>query len=194
MSEKHPIMVPHWVLAALKRKQMSVVDVLDYSKVRQVLSAEDAAMLLNLQQLYVAPFIQDNYFGYLLSSWESSANAEQKVELTSTVVPLSYSEGSKESNLLRLKKDERVFQDILVIDQPNQQVFELVDFNREAFAIILNPGFVDSVREPAVQMELVKAILKLFYVYFKAYQVSSHNIFASYVKLLNGVVWGRAAF
>lgn len=187
-------MVPHWVLAALKRKQMSVVDVLDYSKVRQVLSAEDAALLLNLQQLYVVPFIQDNYLGYLLSSWEGSANAEHKVELYSTVVPLSYSEGSKESNLLRLKKDEAVHMDILGIDQPDRPVFELVDFNREAFAIVLNPGFTDSVKEPAVQMALVKAILKLFYVYFKAYEVSCHNIFAAYVKLLNGVVWGRPAF
>lgn len=193
MPEKHAIIVPHWVLAALKRKQMSLVDVLDYSKVRQVLSVEDAATLLNLQQLYVAPFLQDNYFGYLLSSWESSANAEQKVELISTVVPLSYSEGNKESNLLRLKKVERS-QDIFTSEQPDQQVFELVDFNREAFALVLNVGFADAVKESAVQMNLVKSILKLFYVYFKAHEVSSHNIFAAYVKLLNGVVWGRPAF
>lgn len=172
---------------------MSLVDVLDYSKVRQVLSVEDAATLLNLQQLYVAPFLQDNYFGYLLSSWESSANAEQKVELISTVVPLSYSEGNKESNLLRLKKVERS-QDIFTSEQPDQQVFELVDFNREAFALVLNVGFADAVKESAVQMNLVKSILKLFYVYFKAHEVSSHNIFAAYVKLLNGVVWGRPAF
>lgn len=191
MLEKHPIMVPYWVSSALKRKQMSMVDVLDYSKVRQVLSAEDAAMLLNLQQLYVAPFIQDNYLGYLLSSWESSASVEQKVELNSTVVPLSYSEGSKESNLLRLKVDNGNFNDSLVDDRPNQSVFELVDFDRSAFAIIMNKGFTDSVAEPTGQMTLVKAILKLFYVYFKIDLVSSHNIFATYVRLLNSVVWNR---
>lgn len=184
-------MVPYWVSSALKRKQMSMVDVLDYSKVRQVLSAEDAAMLLNLQQLYVAPFIQDNYLGYLLSSWESSASVEQKVELNSTVVPLSYSEGSKESNLLRLKVDNGNFNDSLVDDRPNQSVFELVDFDRSAFAIIMNKGFTDSVAEPTGQMTLVKAILKLFYVYFKIDLVSSHNIFATYVRLLNSVVWNR---
>ncbi len=192
MQEKCPILVSFWVANALKRKGLALKEILDYAKVRQVLSIEDAAGLLSLQQLYVAPFIKDNYLGHLLSSWERSCTQELRRELDSSVVPLSYSEGSKESNLLRLIKEEgndnNIFADSLFVS-PSQQPFEIVDFDRDAFAVVLYPGFTASVLQRDGQLSLVRAILKLFYVYYDVYKVSSHNIFSTYVKLLNDMVY-----
>lgn len=185
MSYKHPIIVPYWVATAFSRKKVSLNKCLDYATVRDILAIEDVAAFLNLQQLHAVPFIKENYFGHLLSSWESSVQPELRKELDSTIVPLSYSEGSKERNLLRLSKD------YIDPDQPNQSVFELIDFERDSYALVLNPGFTEDVAKHDTQLSLVKAMLKISYVYSNVNRVSSENVFKTYVKLLSDVVWGR---
>lgn len=198
LSEKSPVLIPYWVVRVLKRNSLSLSDVLDYNKIRNVLSIEDAADLLSLQHLYVAPFIDRNYFGRLLNSWEESASGDLKRELVSSVISLSYSEGSKESNLLRLNKDHtddditRFGNDTESSDK-GQPAFELVDFDRNVFALILKPGFTEYVSTYKGQIELVTAMLKQLYVYYKVHKVSSTTLFDSYVKLLEGKVWGRVS-
>lgn len=198
LSEKSPVLIPYWVVRVLKRNSLNLTDLLDYNKIRNVLSIEDVADLLSLQHLYVAPFLDRNYFGRLLNSWEESASGDLKRELVSSVISLSYSEGSKESNLLRLNRDAPndafsrfdADSETTVKDQP---AFELVDFDRNVYALILKPGFTEYVSTYKGQIELVTAMLKQLYVYSKVNKVSSTTLFSSYLKLLEGKVWGRVA-
>lgn len=196
MANKDPILIPYWVANAFKRKQLPLAHCLDYAKVRQVLSPEDLATLLNLQQLRAISFLGNDYYGQLLSSWSKSAGVDLRNELDSTVIPLSHSKELEGRNLFRLSKDylaeQRYFQDSLNLDHnTNQEVFELNDFERDSYALILHPGFIDEIVQYDTKMKLVKAMLKVSYVHFETPQVSSQSVFATYVGLLNDKVWGR---
>lgn len=195
MAVKDPILIPYWVASAFKRKQLPLSNLLNYKMVRQVLSLEDVAMLLNFQQLRAVDFLNRPYDSCLLSSWNKSCD-DLRNELDSTVVQLSHSKQMEERNLFRLKPDYLVDQqwsnDCLTMDtSTNQEVFELNDFERESYGIVIYPGFVQAIEQYECKLNLVKAMLKISYVYLDKHKVSSNGIFATYVSLLNDKVWGR---
>ena len=195
MANKNPIVIPYWVANAFKRKQLPLAHCLNYVKVRQVLSLEDVATLLNAQQIKSLEFLKGDYNSQLLSNWNKSCE-DLRNELDSTVLPLSHSKQLEERNLFRLSKDYTADQswtadDLNLDNNVNQEVFELNDFERDSYAMILNPGFVESIAQYDTKMKLVKAMLKISYVYLDTHSVSSENVFATYVGLLNDKVWGR---
>lgn len=190
---KQIVLIPYWVELAFRRKNLPLNSILDYGVVRTVLSIEDAAQLLNLQHLYVAPFLMDCYANHLLSSWGSSCTQELKVELDSSVTPLSYSGEFKENNFLKLRGDydhDYYGIDNSAVADKNKPAYELVDFERKSLALVLKPGFIDYVNTSQGKYSLITALLKLFYVYSKVSSVSMTKVFSEYIKVLNAKVWG----
>lgn len=175
------ILLPYWAEKVLKRNKLSLKDILDYEKIRKFFSMEDLASLLSIQETSVLEtFKLISLRTVLLSSWEKTSGA-LKVELGSTVLPLSYSEEVKRYVTQRLTAEENAAsQDV------KNSVYRVVDIERNTFCIVLKPGFTKLHESSESLLEFVRDILKVFYVYHKVEDVSREPIFKTYLNLLEG--------
>ena len=152
---------------------------MNYGTVSKLMSKEDLGGLLCLQHLEDIEVLRNTYDGYLLSSWEKTIGCN-KVELGSTVIPLSHSEEIKNQVLsrlaLRTKTDEF---------SEKQPVFRIVDIERNVLAVVMHEGFLDSLKDDAGKLTLIEELLKLFYVYCKYEEAAKTSLFSTYVKLLS---------
>lgn len=197
MTTKNPIVIPYWVANAFKRQRLPLAGILNYQVASEILSLEDRATLLNLQQFRPLDYVKGYYSTHLLSSWTTSAQGDSRIELDSTVVPLSHSKPLEDRNVLRLSQNyvasQNSLNDTIGLDHiTDQEVFELNDFARDSYALILQPGILEALGTYETKMKLVKAMLKISYGYFDTHKVSTENVFSAYVVLLNDKVWGRA--
>lgn len=154
---------------------------MNYSSLSKIMAKEDLGGLLCLQQLENIDLLQNTYNGYLLSSWEKTIENCNKVELGSTVIPLSHSEEIKNQVLSRLASSGQQTNP----DVPLAPVFRIVDIERNAFAIVINEGFLDSLQNDQGKLTLIEELLKLFYVYCKFEDVAKTSLFSTYVNLLS---------
>lgn len=178
---KELVFVPYWIYQSLRRKSLGVSTVLDYSKMRECFSMNDCAVLLTLQEDHngIVPFSNKHWFGHLLSSWNKSATSAQVLELDSTVRPLSHGNGIREEILTRLEESD-------VEDIPP---YEIVDVERGCAFVILYPGFVSALIQPDAKLDMIKKVLKVFYVHGTVQEVSRTDMFSDYVTMLNQKVW-----
>lgn len=173
------ILVPFWIEKALKRNNFSLRSILNYDTLVGIMSKEDLSEMLCLQHLENVDVLQ--YFnGYLLSSWERTIDNCDKVELGSTVIPLSHSETIKNQVLSRLALKANV-------DNSSNcnPVFKIVDIERNTFAIVLYEGFIESIGNDSGKLALIEELLKLFYVYCKVEDVANTSLFSTYIDLLS---------
>ena len=188
---KEIVFVPHWMAATIRRKGMSITSLLDYSKIRQIFSLNDLAGLLCVQDgtgentannnNVIVPFSNKHWFGHLLSSWNKSATSAQALELDSTVKPLSHSDDVRGEILSRFEEVDDM--------QDDRPFFELIDVERGCVFIIMNPGFIKGLQDPEVKFDLVRKILKVFYVHNSVRDVSRTDMFGDYVAMLEGKIW-----
>lgn len=175
------ILIPFWAEKVLKRNKLSLKDILDYEKIRKFFSLEDLAGLLSIQEnTEIETFKLITLRTVLLSSWEKTSGA-LKVELGSTVIPLSYSEEVKSyvSQMLNASDD-------VASQNVQDSVYRVVDIERNTFCIVLKPGFSALHESSEALLNFVKDILKVFYVYHKVEDVSKEPIFKTYLTLLEG--------
>lgn len=144
------------------------------------MSKEDLGGMLCLQHLENIEVLSNTRNGYLLSSWEKTIENCNKVELGSTVIPLSHSEEIKNQVLSRI-----VLKTKTDPDAKTPPVFRIVDIERNVFAIVLYEGFLESLVGDSGKLVLIEELLKLLYVYCKIEDVAKTDLFTTYVKLLS---------
>lgn len=170
------VLVPFWIENVLKRNKLSCRDLLQYDTVRSLMSVEDTASLLATQSCTKLKMFE-NYNNILLSSWEKSNNPKSRYELGSTVTHLSCSEDIRTSVFNRLVSDE--------YPQDDSDKFKIIDIDRNIFCIVLYEGFITSMIKEAMQLNLIRDILKISYMYRRVHEVSEYPIFDDYLNLLN---------
>ena len=176
MKTKAMVIVPYWVENVLKRNRLAFTEVLNYGKMRGLMSVEDLSAFLYLQRADKIDLFKNAVNTYLLSSWEQTRSSDEKTELVSVVVPLSYSEETVNDVVERLSQ---------VQEDTEQNAYDIVDFAREAFVVVLRKGFMQSMATPVKQLDFVRDLLKLYYCYYEPHEVSSLQIFQNYLDRLN---------
>lgn len=176
MKTKAMVVVPYWVENVLKRNRLNFTDLLQYGKMRDVMSVNELSAFLTVQHTGRIPVINNIVNTYLLSSWEQTRSSDEKTELDSVVVPLSYSEETVSDVVERLSQ---------VQEDTEQKPYEIVDFAREAFVVVLRKGFMQDMLNPTKQLDFVRDLLKLYYCYYEPHEVSSLQIFQNYLDRLN---------
>jgi hypothetical protein len=151
---------------------------------REIFSIEDLTELIALQAgaNSIVP-ISRYYEGRLLNQWMSSANATQKVELDSTLIPRSCSDDVRKDAFSRLTEET---------EDDESNAYEVVNTERGLVFVILNPKFSEAIASADEQLEFLRKILKVFYVYQTPKEVAYSGVFSDYVSLLNKSVWGTA--
>ncbi len=176
MKTKAMVLVPYWVENVLKRNRLKFADVLNYAKMRELMSVEDVSAFLHFQSTgQIAP-LQNVECSILLSSWEQTRSANDPTELASVVIPLSQSEATATDSIQRFRAPA------MDLDVP---VYQLVDVEREVLIVVIREGFAEVMQDNAKALDFLRDVLKQYYVYLEVHQVSSLQVFRNYLERLN---------
>jgi len=178
LHEKQFILVPYWAAEALRRQQKDLRELINFDTVRQSFSTSDLAGLLALQtqfgRLVGDP---DGYYDSftLGNKWEQTAQQpDSRALLKNTVLPLSCDNGLSQDHHHRLfSADAERARDELP--------FITYDVAPDVGAIVIYPGrFTDTVLGD-LQYTVLKAILKVLYVYNTYNEVARTPWFRQYL-------------
>lgn len=176
MKTKAMVLVPYWVENVLKRNRLKFTDVLNYAKMRELMSVEDVSAFLHFQTTdWIAP-LRGAECSILLSSWEQTRSANDPTELASVVIPLSQSEATASDAM------QRNLVPAMDLDIP---VYQLVDVEREALIVVIREGFSEVMQDNAKALDFLRDVLKQYYIYMDVHQVSTLQVFRNYLERLN---------
>ena len=170
------VLVPYWVENVLKRNRLKFTDVLNYAKMRELMSVEDVSAFLHFQTTdWIAP-LRGAECSILLSSWEQTRSANDPAELASVVIPLSQSEATASDAM------QRNLVPAMDLDIP---VYQLVDVEREVLIVVIREGFSEVMQDNAKALDFLRDVLKQYYIYMDVHQVSTLQVFRNYLERLN---------
>lgn len=176
MKTKAMVLVPYWVENVLKRNRLKFTDVLNYAKMRELMSVEDVSAFLHFQTTdWIAP-LRGAECSILLSSWEQTRSANDPTELASVVIPLSQSEATASDAM------QRNLVPAMDLDIP---VYQLVDVEREVLIVVIREGFSEVMQDNAKALDFLRDVLKQHYIYMDVHQVSTLQVFRNYLERLN---------
>lgn len=176
MKTKAMVLVPYWVENVLKRNRLKFTDVLNYAKMRELMSVEDVSAFLHFQTTdWIAP-LRGAECSILLSSWEQTRSANDPAELASVVIPLSQSEATASDAM------QRNLVPAMDLDIP---VYQLVDVEREVLIVVIREGFSEVMQDNAKALDFLRDVLKQYYIYMDVHQVSTLQVFRNYLERLN---------
>jgi hypothetical protein len=175
VKQKNLVLIPFWIEKVLKRNNLPVSESLNYSKLSGLLSLSDLSAFLFFQNCdSFNIFVNEN--SALLSSWEQTCQDELRVELDSTVVPLSFKEEAT-----------RYVEESFAVNSEASDTYRVVDLDRENYGIVIYPGFPEYVNENRNRVKVIEDLLKVLYKYFELHEVSNTDIFKSYLKQLHSL-------
>jgi hypothetical protein len=162
------IIIPGWIYRAINKNKLNIIDVLNYSKIRSVLSIDDMAELV-----YMNDQFQIN--GYYLANTSYATTLlnltpAQKAELDNSVRPLSLTEEIATSAKAKLTLSNRM----------SECVYQFVTIDNNLF-VILNEGFLTSIQNDDRMHEFVKLYLKECYAMTSIKEVSTYDLFKLYL-------------
>jgi hypothetical protein len=181
--KKKVVLIPHWIQETLRRNPMvTLADCVDFTKMRELLSVSD---LVGFSALQGEPFGKkligpDIYFGDLVMLWFASIpndNRELNEFLGRTVCALDNQES------FRKELEGRLFEAEARLPQ-YESPFCVHDLTPEVVGVVLYPGFFVGTNTKELQLELLRAILKVLYVYDTYSEVAQTSLFKRYLELL----------
>lgn len=183
MTTKTVLAIPYWLWEKLRRHGLSLSTLGDLNKLSQTLCMEDLAAIfaLNRQLVDVPPF-KENVSSYelfdLWNRWRAAKN--KNFEILET---MAYSKGVEQELCDRLSVDNQLDDR----DPDKGTKYKLIDCEREYCALVVYPGFFESLAAPNFQYGLAKRLLEIFYVYFGAVKCFELPLYGGYIKLLQSL-------
>ena len=178
---KSVVLIPHWVQETLNRHKLQLGDVLDFQKIRVLLSIQDLAGLLAtecFEALCYGASIPDQSSYPLRAAWFKSASAEQQVEV-SRIDMLSMDSSVQNDIRNRLFTPESR-------DDRYEKPFITYDLSPEIAAAVIYPGyFVDGEEYSETSLCLIESVLRVFYAYDSHHAVARSELFKQYLLLLS---------
>lgn len=161
--------LPGWVHRALLRNKLNILDLMDYSKVRKVLSIDDLAEWFYLNDhLTVDKCKLSNTF---LDFHFHSMTEQQRSEFSVSILPQSASEDVAASAKAKLDGSYPM----------NDSSYEFIYVDNILY-VVLNEGFNKILEKPESLMEFVKEYLKKCYEYLPVNEVSKLPIYKLYLR------------
>lgn len=173
------LLLPPWVVASLKRHDLTVSDVLDFPKIRTILSMNDLISVLALQSFGDMVVGSRDIIagpGSVICEWMNSCGGSEgdKAYLEKNIVPFQYDQISKEAVKTRLfSKDSSE----PVSDKP-YEVHALGDIG---LGVVIYPGYFHDLLAMDLRRNLLRDMLRQLYAYEEQTVVASQPIFRSYL-------------
>lgn len=169
LSPVNIFVVPGWIYRSVLRNKLNTIDMLDYSKVRDVLSLTDMAEWFYMNDRFkVDECLLSSSF--LDIHWHSFTPA-QRAEVKNSVLPLSGSEEIANSAKAKLNGHYPM----------SAASYQFVTIDNTVY-IILHEGFMSEISKKEFMSEFVKKYLKECYAMMSVTDVSRLNIFDLYMK------------
>lgn len=168
------IVVPGWIQRALLRNKLNTIDLLDYRKVRQVLSLDDMAEWFYMNDRFEINKVRLSNT-YLETAWHSFSPTDQ-LEVRNSVLPLSGSEeiASSANHRLTAKTDN-------ISNPVGNQNYQFIRIENNLY-VVLSEGFMTTMQDQAEMLDFVKKYLKECYAMVSVADVSKLSIFELYMK------------
>jgi hypothetical protein len=170
-------LIPYWVMAVLKRNGLKHIDILNFTKIRPILSMEDLASIEACQSLAEDLLgTGDVVSASIVYEWYSSSDQELKDTLRREIEPLAKSPTLRDTVKERLQLEEYA--------PAREALFEVLPLEDKAVGIVLYPGIFSGIMYDR-QFEITRALLRLLYVYEQPTDVAGHPLFRRYLDLLS---------
>lgn len=184
MSKKVNIhIVPHWVRKACTQNKLSDASVLDYSRVRDVLSIEDMVDYFSSDRITNIPnncffsptaALNSGLYGGILEP-----SGEQLLEFKNTILPLLYSDASRQRNYERLSCSL-----VEMLDIEDVKTYDIVTINNDNVIVFINSGFVNTLDNPNARFIFIKTVLRSLYALRSMHDVAHNPIYKEYLNAL----------
>jgi hypothetical protein len=172
--------VPYWIESAMTRNSMQLGDVLNYEKLRSVVSLNDAAELLALQNLQIFTIEKlVPYMSVLLSSWRESAQGAYLTELDSVLPSLSCGDCISAGLIERLKSGDpaSITEDSLK--------YKIVACEKNTHCIVLDNGFIEYQSLANFTITFSRSLIDSLKFYMDTKDIASLSFFKHYVRSLS---------
>lgn len=180
MTTKSVLAIPYWLHEKLQRHQLPLASIDDPNKLSQVLSAEELASIYALNSMIrrSEPFKDDTSIEVLFdlqTPWRAKGADMEAMYF------LSESQPVLQELLYRLHPDTKLDE-----SDPNKgTIYKLVEAERAYCVLVIYPGFFESLAQPRFQLNLVRRLLEIFYVYFGAVKCFELWLFGEYIRQLS---------
>lgn len=173
LTEKSMIVVPYWVMQAIKKAKMPIDRCLCYSTLSTLMSKEDIAVYLSMQTQGTLANLLSPSFSTLVAHFRKNTPSEE--------IPIIH---SLIADAQTVKTEESATERLQVVDKTYEHAWEIQDLSREVFAVVVYPGILDQLKDRQAQLDIIRQVLKIFYGHFPVWQVSGFSIFARYLSAL----------
>lgn len=169
-------LIPSWIADTLKRHGMSMGDILNFSKIKPVLSMNDLLSLEATQRFFEqVTGVRESQS--ILYEWISTANDVDKLYITSQLEPLSADQFQRDTVQQRLFTES----DSAPV---NATPFEVVPLADLALGVIVTPGAFAGMKAHEHHLTVLRTVLKQLYVYEKHSPVAASPLYLRYLELL----------
>lgn len=179
MVKKRIVLIPYWVQDTMQRKKLNLVDCLDFNKVMSVMAISDLVGFSALQEFFPHVLGNVQFYDELYTLWFQSvqANPVAGSYLANNITPFVRLDETKKEVAERLfSSDAKTAQ--------HENAFITYDLSPEVLGVVIYPGFFVREGDVELQKSLVKAILKVLYVYEPSHEVAKTPLFKRYLELL----------
>jgi hypothetical protein len=178
---KEVILIPHWVHETLRRHQLPITDVLNFSSLRPKISVNDLVGFLYLNRSAQRLGFDKNqgFDNRLTSAWMNQCPAEHADFLWNTVYPLM------DMKQFQLEVEDRLFTPESRSAQ-YEVPFNIYDLSSGFVGVVINPGFFTG-EDGTLQHQftLLRELVKALYVSAPFHEVATTDVFLRYLGLLS---------
>lgn len=184
------LLLPYWVQQALIRNNLNTADLLDYTKLRQILSIEDMAHLLCVNYGAKNRLLQSTSSWSTMSGYGFNVMSDsEKKELETVIRPLSFTAESEASVIARLSSDDNKASPELL----SQTLYGLDSLSSQLFVVHVKRGLLTAFKNRDYALRYVSDYLKALYGHEPLYRVSSQfYAYEIYLELLRARVFNLA--
>lgn len=162
------VVIPGWVLRAALRHNLNTVDLLDYNKIKPILSIDDMAEWFFLNDGFT---LDKHYLSNInLLDAITGFTEAQKAEVLNSVLPLSRSETIACCATTKLGGSNPM----------NCCEYQFIPI-ANALYVVLNEGFMAKIADPDYKSEFVKAYLQECYSVISIPEVSQLSLYKLYL-------------
>lgn len=184
LHEPQLIILPYWIKQLLDRNKLNYIDILDYDKVRKLMSIEDVATFIGLNN---SDYLKTNLLGRLLGAshylkhhYLDDAAKEQVSELQSVIIPLSQSEIIYKTIIDRLSLDNIAEKDCT----SSEDLYSLQINNDSTIFLFVKKGILNALEDRDYAKKLISAYLRALYSLIPINEVSYTDAFKLYLALI----------
>jgi hypothetical protein len=182
------VLIPYWVEKALKRHNVELSAVLDYSRVKPALSIEDMLSLELLQHLmycdYLSTYKMEYLTGDLFTCWMDTANEADKLEITNLMSNLQGCSTEPYKYLFKRITAVNVFDEVYPSPNAKNQDYSILDLANNTLGIVIYRGFFDAMMDVAKSTAFISLLVKKHFAYESIAEVTKECCFKPYLKSL----------